>query len=78
MAGGKSPLRTLVVSLACPLERSGIRGEVTRLYGEGRGRAAIWSGPAEMGLTGLPLRRSAIRPFTNPWMADVVDEHVEL
>lgn len=76
MAGGKSPLRMLVVSLACPLERSGIRGEVTWLYGEGR--AAIWSIPAEMGLTGLSLRRSEIRPLTKPWKADFVDEHVEL
>lgn len=76
IAGGKSPLNTLVVSLACPLRLSGMRGAVTRLYGEGS--VVIWSSPPDVGLEALPLRRSDIRPLTNPWMADFVDEHVEL
>lgn len=76
IAGGKSPLNTLVVSLACPLRWSGVRGAVTRLYGEGS--AAIWSGSPRVGLAVLSLRRSEKRPLTKPWMADFVDEHVEL
>ena len=53
-----------------------MRGAVTRLYGEGS--VVIWSGPSEEVLEVLSLRRSAIRPLTNPWTADFVDEHVEL